>query len=338
MTMYEIRLLEPGDEEPLQRFLSEHRDGAHLLHANLGRGGIEDRGVPYQGTYAACLHRGAVTAVAAHYWNGMLLFHAEEATERVARFALDVSGRRLEGLFGPWEQVLRAARSLDIPKGSAGLDEPQRLMALDLTDLIVPGPLACGELVCRRARSSELELLYNWRAAFEAETTGRRGDLGLRAAARQMIDQQQRSGDNWVLTRDGRLLAGCTVIGETGEAVQIGGVITPQNRRNRGYGRAVVAGTLRVARDRGRARALLITNNPAAERAYRAIGFGACGEVGLVRLARAAEVPDRGRDACNSEPYGVVSARAGRGFIDGPASRPAGPQAASQVAPQVTRS
>jgi RimJ/RimL family protein N-acetyltransferase len=329
--MREIRLLGPGDEEPLERFLAAHPDGGHLLRANLSRGGIEDRGAPYQATYAAGLSRGAVTSVAAHCWNGMLLLQADEFAEKVARRALAASRRPLTGLLGPWGQVVWVAWTLDLPQGSPGLDRPQQLMTLDLEDLILPEPLAGGGLVCRRARSSELELLYNWRAAFEAETAGLSNDRALRTAARQMVDQQQKSGDNWVLTRGGRLVAGCTVIAETGEAVQIGGVITPQDLRNRGYGRAVVAGTLRAAQDRGRARALLFTNNPAAERAYRAIGFAASGEVGLVRLDGAGEKSGQGHDACNSEAYGVVSARAGRDPADNRGDNPAGRPGRLQV-------
>ena len=131
-----------------------------------------------------------------------------------------------------------------------------------------------------------------------------------------MFDRQQRDGCNWVLTHGGRLVAGCTVIGETDDAVQIGGVLTPKALRNRGYGRAVVAGALRAAQERGRPRALLITDNPAAERAYRAIGFAVGGEVGLVRLDAGREAAEQGRGACNPEAYGVVSARADRGELD----------------------
>ena len=308
--MREIRILGPGDAPLLEAFLARHRDSAHLLRANLARGGISDEGAPYQATYAAAISRGAVTSVAAHCWNGMLLLQAEQTAEAVARKAIAASGRRLDGLLGPWGQVVWVAWTLDLPQDSPGLERPQTLMTLDLKDLIVPAPLAEGALVCRRARSSELELLYNWRAAFEAETGGRAEDPALRRAARQTVDRQQKDGDNWVLTQAGRLVAGCAVIGETDDRLQIGGVATPEALRNRGYARAVVAGALQAARDDGRTRALLITDNPAAERAYRAIGFLAGGEVGLVRLEAESKAAGQGRRACNSEDDGVVSAGA----------------------------
>ena len=88
----------------------------------------------------------------------------------------------------------------------------------------------------------------------------------------------------------------------------------------------MIAGALRAARERGRTRALLITNNPAAERAYRAIGFAAHGEVGLVRLDGAVATPRDRHDTCNSQAYGVGSARGpggtDRNWGDIPGGRP----------------
>ena len=331
--MPEIRLLGPGDEAPLDRYLAAHGDQAQLLRANLRRGGIADRGEAYQGTYGARLDRGRITAVAAHYWNGMLLVLADGNPEAVARCALEASNRPLAGLLGPWDQVVGLSRALGLPRDARGLDRPQTLMALDLTDLAVPEPLARGDLVCRRARSSELELLYNWRAAFEAEALGRREDPAVRAAARRTVDRQQADGDNWVLTRDGRLLATCTVLAESDEAIKIGGVYTPKDRRERGYGRAVVAGTLAAAQARGRNRAILFTDNPAAERAYRAIGFAAVGKVGYVVLRSGARAGSQRRGACNSTGEGVGSARSPRGRIDNPGGQATRPETGRSSAP-----
>jgi uncharacterized protein len=71
------------------------------------------------------------------------------------------------------------------------------------------------------------------------------------------------------------------------DVVQVGGVYTPPEHRRRGAARAVVAGMLRGARDEeGVGRAILFTgdDNVAAQTAYRAIGFTAVGEYGLVLL------------------------------------------------------
>ncbi len=69
------------------------------------------------------------------------------------------------------------------------------------------------------------------------------------------------------------------------EMVQVGGVYTPPASRGRGYARCVVAGSLLDARADGTAdRAILFTPNPAAARAYEAIGFRRISDYALVML------------------------------------------------------
>ena len=150
----------------------------------------------------------------------------------------------MSGLLGPWDQVRSVSRALGLPADSSGLDRPQQLMTLELKNVVRPEPLVRGALICRRSRSSECELLYNWRSAMVAETWGRAEDDAIREAARRSVDRLQRGGENWVLTRAGCLVAYCGVLEETDEAVRIGAVYTPRNWRDRGYARAVVAGTL----------------------------------------------------------------------------------------------
>ena len=66
---------------------------------------------------------------------------------------------------------------------------------------------------------------------------------------------------------------------------QVGGVYTPPALRGRGYARCAVAGSLLDARLDGSAeRAILFTPNPAAARAYEAIGFRRSGDYALVML------------------------------------------------------
>ena len=68
------------------------------------------------------------------------------------------------------------------------------------------------------------------------------------------------------------------------DCVQVGGVFTPPPLRGRGFGRAVVAGTLLLARERGVERSVLFTgpDNAPAQTAYRALGYRDIGDYGLV--------------------------------------------------------
>ena len=78
------------------------------------------------------------------------------------------------------------------------------------------------------------------------------------------------------------------------DTVQVGGVWTPPALRNRGYGRAVVAGALLTARAEGARRGVLFTaeTNVAAQRAYEALGFARSGDWALVFLAEARRPSD----------------------------------------------
>ena len=66
------------------------------------------------------------------------------------------------------------------------------------------------------------------------------------------------------------------------EAVQVGGVYTPPDRRGKGYARRVVGGHLLEARARGAKQAVLFAASEAAAAAYLAIGFQPVGAYALV--------------------------------------------------------
>ena len=80
----------------------------------------------------------------------------------------------------------------------------------------------------------------------------------------------------------------CSFNARLPDMVQIGGVFTPSQHRQRGYARAVVAGALLEARRQGVAAAILFTGsgNEAAQRAYLGIGFEAVGDYAITLFAR----------------------------------------------------
>ncbi|MDQ5857512.1 MAG: GNAT family N-acetyltransferase [Acidobacteriota bacterium] len=245
-----------------------------------------DRGKAFEGTYVAAIENGAVTAVAAHYWNGMLILQTPvtETLEAVVRAAVARSGRELKGLTGPWAQVEAARRALGLGAREASLDSREELFSLDLADLSVPEPLSTGRVECRRPRLDELELAARWRVAFSAEALGRADGEDLVDAARADVARLQDLGSQWILAEEGRPVAYSAFNARLPDVVQIGGVWTPPELRGRGYARAVVAGSLLEAKREGATRAILFTGveNVAARRAYEALGFRVVGDYGLV--------------------------------------------------------
>jgi uncharacterized protein len=286
--MPELRVLGPGDAAALDAFLARHADTSMFLRSNARSAGLVDRGQPMQGTYVATLEDGRVAGVAAHYWNGMVLVQAPAHAPVVARRAVEQSGRRVTGLSGPWAQVVTARTALGLGTTPAAKDSRDQLYALDLARLVVPMPLATGELGCRRPERHELELLAEWRVRFSVEALGAVDRAELRRASRDDVLLHNARGADWVAVRGSTPVAYAVFNAMLPDIVQIGGVWTPPVERGRGCARSVVAGSLLAARAQGVRRAVLFVEpgNAAAQRAYVAIGFELVGDYGLVLWAR----------------------------------------------------
>jgi len=283
----ELRLLRPGDEAALDAFLAAHADTSMFLRGNARSAGLVDHGEPMQATYAAVLEGGAITGVAAHCWNGMVLVQAPADAADVARAAVRESGRPVTGFSGPWNQVVAARAALGLAGAAAVKDSRDELYALDLHRLVVPALLASGAVRCRHPQPDELELLAEWRARFSVEALGATDGPDLRRASRVDVRLQHQRGADWVLFDHGNPVAYSVFNAMLPDIVQIGGVWTPPECRGRGYARSVVAGSLVAARKQGVARAVLFADplNAAARAAYLSIGFAIVGDYGLVLLA-----------------------------------------------------
>jgi uncharacterized protein len=273
-----IRILHRGDEQALEKFLASRADTSMFLRANAHRGGLLDHGEPLQATYAAAFREGAVVAVAAQCWNGIVLVQAPEQLEDVVRAALRASGRALAGISGPAGQV-RAARDL-LGVRSPSVDDVDGLFSLDLAALRLPPRFSRASL--RRPRESELPMLIGWREQYLVETGLAAPGHALHDDAKAGIEQLHARGDHWVLEEGGEAVAYTAFNARLPDVVQVGGVWTPPPLRGRGYARCAVAGSLLDARDAGVTRAILFTNNRGAARAYEAIGFVRTGEYGLL--------------------------------------------------------
>jgi predicted GNAT family acetyltransferase len=279
----DIRILNTGDEERLDRFLMRHADSSLFLRSNLKVAGLADRGQPLQGTYAAATRGGEIVGVAGHFWNGNLILQAPELAAELAAAAVKASRRTVGGLIGPPEQVLIARRGLGLMGRATHVAEREILYALPLAELNPPAPLADGRVACRTGRPEDCELLTNWRALYGTETSGEIETGTVRRRNREAIERFIERGEQWVLEAEGMPVASSTFNARLADTVQIGGVWTPPALRGRGYARAVVGGSLQAARATGTSRAVLFTpeHNLAAQRAYESLGFRPIGDYAI---------------------------------------------------------
>ena len=279
MPEFTIRLARPGDEGVLQDFLCRHADSSLYLQYFLAEGGLVDDGKPLQGTYAAAFEGADLVGVAMHDWHGAVILQAPDHAVALADAVVKASGRTLFAIVGPFSQVEEAHLGLGVhPTTKPAKDG---LFALTISAMISP-VLVSASLVCRRAQSEDLALLLAWRIQYEMESTGLPDTESSRDFAKNGIMGHVDRGEAFILEVDGQPVSTCTRNARTTEAIQIGGVWTPPDLRNRRYGRAVVAGLLTEAAKHGVTRAVLFTDDPAARRSYEALGFRQIGDFGIV--------------------------------------------------------
>jgi GNAT superfamily N-acetyltransferase len=277
-----IRVLGAGDAAALETFLKRYADFSMFLRSNARAAGLEYHGKPLEAEYVGAFHGDGIVAVAAHCWNGMLLVQAPEQVAAVARAAVRRSGRPIMGLSGPADQVATARTALGLDDRPAHKFGREELFALDLADLVVPAPLAGGRWTCRPPRDDELDLVAEWRVAFMVEALHRSDPAGLRAEAAAEVRLLHEGAMDWLLFDAGRPVAFSAFNARLPDIAQVGGVWVPVELRGRGYGRAVVAGSLLDARAQGMRRSVLFAEREDAKRAYRGLGFTVVGEYGLV--------------------------------------------------------
>ncbi|MCZ0953707.1 MAG: GNAT family N-acetyltransferase [Rhodospirillaceae bacterium] len=284
--MTSIRLLTPRDRPILDAFLDGHRASSMFLRANLSYSGLEDRAEPFHGLYMGAFAGGALTDVAAHYWNGNIILQAPTRPVELALAVARESGRPINGLLGPWPQVRAVEPELDLDRKRLGKVVPEYLYSLDLTALAVPEPLSSGRVDFRRARVADLKTLVPWRREYDLHTLGFPAQSIDDAVNRDLLTRMIESRRLWVLKEAGRLVSMTGLSAALPDIVQVGGVFTPAEYRGRGHGRTVVAGSLLEARAGGVVEAILFTEeeNFPAQRAYEALGFERIGDYGMVLL------------------------------------------------------
>jgi predicted GNAT family acetyltransferase len=284
-----VRALGPGDEPAVEAFLGAHADASLFLRRNLLVGGLVDGSKRYQGTWAGAFESGRLVAVAQHTRFGAMLVQAPVHLAAVVREAARASGRPVAGFIGPRAHALAARTALALDGVPSRLESHEGLYRLPLDALVVPELLTTGRTRVRRAVAADVDVLVRWRTAYRIESNAEDDGPALRASSRQDVEAGLDEGAGWVLEADGALVAYQQFNAMLPDVVQVGGVWTPPELRNRGYARAVVAGALLAVRAAGVQRSVLFTaeaNRPA-QRAYAALGFTRIGDWALIFLRHA---------------------------------------------------
>ncbi len=283
--MFTLRILQPGDEELLESFLLQHTDTSMFLRSNWREVGLIDQGARFQGTYIAAIADQTIIAVAAHYWNGMVIVQAPVCLAEIVQALVGKSQRPISGIAGPSAQVVATKAALGLINQTTQIDESEILFSLQLDQLQIPLDLALGKVQCRLPNLEELDLLTEWSAAYNIEALGETETPNLRPACRRLLENYQANAKHWVLVAGNTPVAYSAFNAYLPDIVQIGGVWTPPPLRGKGHAKSVVAGSLLEAQGQGVKRAILFTQskNQAAQAAYRGIGFRPTGEeFGLV--------------------------------------------------------
>ncbi len=190
--------------------------------------------------------------------------------------------RPLKGVLGPDAQASKLIHTLGITQPDFGMNECEGLYALVLDDLLIPECEGSAELATLEKIDSTL--ILNWMKAYNIEALGAEDNSTFEARIKEEAFSDWALQNRCVLLVEGApvSLAGCNAKVE--DMCQIGPVWTPPEFRGRGYARLVTALLLAQEKLSGKSRAILFTKNPAAEKAYQAIGFKQIGDFRLALL------------------------------------------------------
>ncbi len=292
-----IKKLKNGDEESLEQFLSGHAETSMFLRNNPRLSGLEYKARPYHGLYLASFDdSGNINGVLAQYWNGNIMMQAPDGEVLAALAAAfrEQAPRSVAGILGPADQAQAVMRELELSDADYATNRDEGLYALDLDALIVPSNLDAGRHEMVPAEDVDEAILTRWFKAYEIEALASEESEELDARVKDRVQRIGDTGDCWAFLVDGEPVSLSGFNARLPDIAQIGPVWTPPEHRSRGYARTLVALTLKKAADQGVQKAILFTDNPAAVKAYEAVGFKEIGSYRLALLKKPIDLKKRG--------------------------------------------
>ncbi len=272
-----IRLHEATRDDSLRlaHFLKKRADTCMFMRANLQNYGIGQSDYKHAMRYFLREQGGQIVGVGAISNSGMVMVQAEEAIADIAAFMqTELGAADVAGFLGESGMITEMRAALGLADREAGFDEKEPLFSLDLADLVIP---VVSGATLRKACGVDMTRMLEWTYDYRLETGLMPTGEDARAAVKQEVLATLKRGNTRQLIHKGKVVAKTAFNAELPDMVQVGGVYTPPEFRNRGYARLAVALHLEEARNNGVERAILFASGEAAARAYRAIGFGQIG-------------------------------------------------------------
>ncbi|MCR8547661.1 GNAT family N-acetyltransferase [Salipiger sp. P9] len=281
-----IRKATPADAGPMALFLERHIESSMFLLGNLEAHGTEDTEHRHGTAFFLRETGEGITGIFGCSNSGFVncqlpgLSHTEAQT-----YAHLLRGYWLQGVSGPDDQVQVLLDALPLPPEAWHLNRLEPLFRLTLDARLARDP------GLRAPTEADLRLLQDWFARYLTETgfavpdSGQHAEAVL-ARARIAIN----GGRTRILERDGVPVAMCAVNARAGDAVQMGGVFVPPERRGAGLAGIATAAYLAELRDGGARLGVLFAASDAAARAYTRIGFERVGGYRIAMLPEAMQL------------------------------------------------
>lgn len=282
-----IRLLKSQDTQVLEEYLAPHKAECMFICSNLKATGIEYGGSDFEGEYFGYFDiNDQLQGVIVHYWNGNVMMHSEDhdVLEKLILHLKKNISRPIAGILGPNIQAEHVIKNLGLSGLSFGINSNEGLYEINLgalNEFNIPSNM---KIISTQDVSKDI--LIKWMKSYDIEALGALDDENLEKQVKEHCNLRLQKNDSWVLLLDGTPVALSAFNARLSDMVQVGPVWTPPEYRNKGFARLLLAYTLHQEKLKGTKQAILFTDNPAAIKAYLAIGFKKIGNYRLALLEK----------------------------------------------------
>ena len=282
-----IRLLKSQDTQVLEEYLAPHKAECMFICSNLKAAGIEYSGSDFEGEYFGYFNTNdQLQGVIVHYWNGNIMMHARDhdvLEGLISHFKKNIS-RPVAGISGPNIQAEHVIKKLGLEARKFGINSNEGLYEINLgalNEFNIPSNM---KIISTQDVSKDI--LIKWMKSYDIEAIGVRDSIDIDAKVEEDLNRRLKQNDSWVLLLDETPVALSAFNARLSDMVQVGPVWTPPEYRNKGFARLLLAYTLHQEKLKGTKQAILFTDNPAAIKAYLAIGFKKIGNYRLALLEK----------------------------------------------------